>query len=122
MSAFSCTAASCCLAKVSFCSSARRRWRSWSKSRSIGSSCAGVELLGFGPADEDGDAVDVELLEAPAEFLGRAALDFLAMREQVEHVRALRDVAEVRGEDRIERLRDEPLTSPKRCTTRGAFS
>ncbi len=61
----------------------------------------------FRAANEDGDAVDIELLEAAAEFLGGTALDVLTAGEQVEHARGLRDVAEVRGEDGVERLCDE---------------
>src|SRR5829696_3197311 len=74
---------------------------------------AGAQSPRLGTANQHGDAVDIELLEAPPEFLRGPTLNVLTAREQVEHVRALRDVSKVRGEDRIECLRDEPAHIPK---------
>ena len=48
-------------------------------------------------------------LETFAQFFRRAFLDFFTLRQQIEHVRCLRDVAEVGRQDRIERLRNQSL-------------
>ena len=48
-------------------------------------------------------------LETRAQLFRRARLNLFAFRQQIEHVRCLRDVTEIRRQDRVERLGNQPL-------------
>ena len=62
-----------------------------------------------GLTDQHGHAFDVEGAESLAELVARLLLDFVALVEQLEHRLFVGDVAEIRAEHRVERLRDELL-------------
>ena len=58
-------------------------------------------------ADQHIDALHVELTESRTEFLAGLDLNCVALMQEFQHRAAMRDVAEVRAEHRIERLCDQ---------------
>ena len=64
---------------------------------------------GVGLADQDVDALDVEVVELPAQLVAGLVLDRVAVLEQLEHRPLVGHVAEVGAQHRVERLGDQLL-------------
>src|SRR5262245_30728412 len=63
---------------------------------------------GLWTTDQYSNAVDVEFLESLSQLFGCPSLNVLTMGEQVQHVRGLRYITEIRRQNRIESLRNQP--------------
>ena len=86
---------------------ARSRAAAGGAARAASRSCR--RLRGVGLADQHVDAFDVELAELAPQLLAGLVLNHVAVVQQLQHRLLVGDVAEVRAEHRVERLRDQLL-------------